>query len=125
MTPTEVTTSVMMCRPSATSAGERSARPVRIRICAQTRLITDATPLMARPVHGWSSVAGAFQARATSARISSAATTISTPSSTAEKYSALWWPNGWSWSAGVWLTRIAQKAAAAAITLTVDSSASE
>ena len=58
MTPTEVTTSVMMWRPSATRAGERSARPVRIRSCAQTRLITDATPLMARPGQGCSSVRG-------------------------------------------------------------------
>ena len=32
--------------------------------------------------------------------MASAATKISTPSKPLEKYSALWWPNGWSSSGG-------------------------
>ncbi len=89
MTPTEVTTSLITCRPSALSAGERSSRPARSNSSAKTALMAAATPFTARPAQGADRSAGAFQARATSARISKAATTISTPSSTAEKYSAL------------------------------------
>ena len=57
--------------------------------------------------------------------MSSAATMISAPSSTAEKYSALWWPNGWRRSGGCEPMRMAMSAATAVSTLTMLSSASE
>ena len=57
--------------------------------------------------------------------MSSAATMISAPSSTAEKYSALWCPNGWPRSGGCEPMRMAMSAATAVSTLTMLSSASE
>jgi hypothetical protein len=60
-----------------------------MRIRAQKALTAAAAPLTARPSQGCSIGAGFCQARQTSAMMSNAATTISTPSSTAEKYSAL------------------------------------
>ena len=92
---------------------------------AQTALTIAALVLMPRPIQGCSSGVGLRSESHTLAMMSSAATTISTPSSTAEKYSALWWPNGWSLSAGMWLILIAHKAAIAVTTLAIDSSASE
>jgi hypothetical protein len=74
-------------------------------------LIAEAMALTPMPIHGlFHRRQGCCQARHTSPMIRIAATQISTPSSTAEKYSALWWPCWWSASAGMWLTRIAQKA---------------
>ncbi len=89
MTPTDVTTSVMMWWPSASSAGDFSRRPARISTSAQKQLIAAAKPLTASPAQACSSGAGFCQDRQTSAMISRAATTMSTPSRTAEKYSAL------------------------------------
>ena len=57
--------------------------------------------------------------------IAIAAATISTPSNTAEKYSAFAWPKLCSASAGLATTRNATKAATAATRLTNDSSASD
>ena len=89
-TPADVTTSAMMCLPSATSAGDRALRPARMRIVAKTPLITAAARLSARPGPGAVMAAPPLVSVVTaSRRISSAASTISTPSSTADKYSAL------------------------------------
>ena len=125
MTPTDVTTSDMMCLPSAKSAGDRMDRPARIRSQAHSPLTTVATPLTTSPRIGWSIGCGLWNASHASLKMRSAATMMSAPSTTAEKYSALWWPKGWLSSAGLWLTRIAHQATADAMTLTMDSSASE
>jgi hypothetical protein len=88
----------------------------------EDRLIVRLNPEAEQPVPVATPVKKALAA---SRRMSSAATTISTPSSTAEKYSALWCPKGWLSSAGMWETRIAYQATAEATTLTMDSIASE
>ena len=54
-----------------------------------------------------------------------AATKIMTPSVTAEKYSALEWPNWWSSSAGLMEILRTMRATTAATRLTTDSAASE
>ncbi len=125
ITPIEVATSAKRCQPSATSAGERQLRPKRMSVHDHAALRSVATALMARPVNGWVSVRGSLSVIHAACRISSAATMISTPSRTAEKYSALWWPNWWRRSAGRALMRIATSAAIAVTTLTMLSSASE
>ena len=58
ITPTDVTTSVTMCRPSATRAGDFSLTPTRISHCAQNRLMTAAAPLIDKPSQGCSSETG-------------------------------------------------------------------
>ena len=73
----------------SSSAGERARLPTRIRTSAQTRLTMAAPALTARPGQGLSSDRGVSSVRNASRQISSAATMISAPSITAEKYSAL------------------------------------
>ena len=128
-TPTLVTTSLKMCRPSASSAGERSARPCRSSTDAHTAFSRPAprfTPSPASPSPACSGkVAGFSSAGSASRTIAAAASTISTPSATALKYSAFVCPYGWLASAGRAATRSAISAATAAATLMMLSSASE
>ena len=57
--------------------------------------------------------------------MASAATKISTPSKPLEKYSALWWPNGWFSSGGRAATMTIANANIAPARLTSDSIASD
>ena len=116
-----------MCRPSASSAGERSARPWRSSTDAHTAFSTPAarfTPSPATPESAGNS-AGFSRPGSASRTIAAAASTINTPSATALKYSAFVCPYGWLASAGRAATRSAISAATAAATLMMLSSASE
>ncbi|MNW05197.1 hypothetical protein D3C71_2014070 [compost metagenome] len=88
-TPSVETTSVIKCRPSASMAGDFARRPWRTSTWAQTRLTAVATTLTASPWTGASGICGARNPKMASRRMRMAATMIITPTSTAEKYSAL------------------------------------
>jgi hypothetical protein len=77
------------------------------------------------PGSGIDRLCPSFRSCQTWKRIDPAARMISSASTTAEKNSALSWPNGWSWSAGREAIVSVQKATTAPATLTTDSSASE
>ncbi len=89
-TPAVDTTSVIRCRPSASIAGERALRPCRISTRAQTMFTIVAAAPMPRPSAGASGISGASSPSQASRKIRMAAMMIITPTSTAEKYSALW-----------------------------------
>ena len=88
-TPAVDTTSVHRCRPSATSAGERSFRPCRTSHQAHPALSPVATTLTPIPTGSASNGRGATKPVQACWKITSAATAMKIPISTAEKYSAL------------------------------------
>jgi hypothetical protein len=89
MTPTDVITSVNKCHPSAAMAGDRILRPNDMRQADHAALIAVASPLSISPSPGCSIVRGCCSVPQASRRMKIAATMMSAPSTTAEKYSAL------------------------------------
>ena len=88
ITPAEVHTSVIRCRPSASTTIERARRPERTSSRPTDRLIADATAETAMP-RPTSSIGCGSRSRATAVTaMPTAATRISAPSTPAEKYSA-------------------------------------
>ena len=124
-TPAEVHTSVSRCLPSATRVIERCARPARMSTIATIPLSTEATTETPSPTPTFSSSCGCRKRSTDVHRMTIAATKIISPSTAAEKYSALLCPNWWSSSAGCAATRSATSATKAATRLTTDSAASE
>ena len=90
-----------------------------------TRFPTDATAASSTPIPRLSSGTGLMNRLIAPTMIAAAATTISVPSTAAERYSALPWPKSWLWSAGLADSRMAHSATPAASRLTVDSRASD
>src|SRR5690625_602074 len=90
-----------------------------------TPLSTAATTEIPRPRPRDSSGAGLMIRSTLTTRMKVAATKIMAPSTPAEKYSALEWPNWWSSSAGRSATVTAPSAITAATRLTTDSAASD
>ena len=88
-TPTEVQTSVSRCLPSAVRVIELCLRPARMRTNATTPLSADAATEIPRPIPTFSSGSGAKNRCTDDQRMKMAATKIITPSTAAEKYSAL------------------------------------
>ena len=79
----------------------------------------------ARPIPSCSGICGWMRRSMAEMMMTAAATKIMTPSTTAEKYSALECPNWWSASAGLAAIFSTMRATTAAMRLTTDSAASE
>ena len=124
-TAAEVTTSVARCLASATRVVEFSRRPLRYRTRAAAPLTREATTDTARPRPSRSGMTGEMRRSIAEKMMKAAATKIMVPSTIAEKYSALEWPNWWSSSAGRIEIFRTTRAMTAATRLTTDSAASE
>jgi hypothetical protein len=124
-TPAEVQTSVNRCLASASSATERCWRDFFSIAQASAPLSAEATIDSARPSPRRSNGCGASRRCTAAQMIASAAAKISTPSKPLEKYSALWWPKGWSSSGGRAAIVTIASANIAPARLTTDSIASD
>ena len=123
MTPPEVQTSAIKWRASASSAIERALRALRSIDTASAPFKAELTSDKVMPQPSASSACGESQRATAVQMIASPATTISTPSKPLEKYSALWWPQGWSSSGGFSASVTISSAKVAPARLTSDSSA--
>ena len=84
-TPTDVHTSVMRWRPSASTVSERYSLPVRMSARATSRFTTVATSEIARPIPTLSSGWGSSRRPTAATPIVTAAMRISPPSSPADR----------------------------------------
>ena len=89
ITPAEVQTSVIRCRPSASSAMLLWRLATRSRTMATPKLMSEAIALRPSPRTGASSGSGRSSRGIAVTRMPAAASTISAPSMPAAKYSAL------------------------------------
>ena len=124
-TPMEVQTSVRKWRPSASSAIELCTLAALSSTQAPTPLSTVLARENAMPQPSCSSGCGFIRRSTEVQRMPSAAPKISMPSKPDEKYSALWWPCGWSSSAGRSAIVTIIRANTAPARLTKDSMASD
>ncbi|SFD81546.1 hypothetical protein SAMN04489710_106264 [Paracidovorax konjaci] len=124
-TPAEVHTSVSRCRASPSSAAERYTRAERSMSQASRPLSAELATDSASPQPSCEMGAGANRRCTDAQRIASAAPSTRMPSKPDEKYSALWWPNGWPPSAGRCATVTIISAKTAPARFTNDSSASD
>ena len=104
---------------------DRSWRPLRYSTQATAPLRAEATTEISRPTPSSSGMTGLRILSVAEMTMKAAATKIMAPSMTAEKYSALEWPNWWSSSAGRIEIFRTMSATTAATRLTTDSAASE
>ena len=123
-TPAEVHTSVIRCLPSALSVMEWWRFPALISTSATAPLSTEAATEIINPIPTDSRGCGERSRWSARTTMEIAATKIITPSTAAEKYSALVWPKLWLASAGLAATFSTINATMAATRFTRDSAAS-